>query len=413
MKKTLKITLALLSLLLACAMVLSACKKPVSTDDTSDTTAAQTEAQTTADTTAQTTQQTQGSTETSDTEDTSSSEDDDQTQAAIVVKSANVAIDENMLKYIYGVVVENFFNSYEPYLEYLNIDRSKPFRNQVINETAKSWFGATEENWFEYFLNVALDDAQQVVLYCEAAKQDGAFERFENQSKATVDAAVNAVKAMASFEGYDDVNKYIEEHYGKNVTTTDIERYMRLAYVASEYAMEKMETIKASITKEQVLDYCNKNDVDMSDTSITVKLGVMVAGKTGSSVTKADFDSMKTTINGLLAAGELSDSKFISLASSIPAATSMIMEDVSTDIGVDIISNWALSNDRQVGDIEVLEDETMYYLLYFIDFGNPSWFVNAKGNLFNEAYETYTLELEQTIGSTIQVDKSAADNIDK
>ena len=54
---------------------------------------------------------------------------------------------------------------------------------------------------------------------------------------------------------------------------------------------------------------------------------------------------------------------------------------------VEPFKNWALEAERKVGDVEIVETEYGYHLMYFVKGNEPSWYLSVKNKLANDIIE--------------------------
>ncbi len=69
---------------------------------------------------------------------------------------------------------------------------------------------------------------------------------------------------------------------------------------------------------------------------------------------------------------------------------------------VDSFESWVLDPDRNVGDVDIVQTQHGYHIMYFVgDTGTPIWKVNAQSGLSSEDTTTATEELENSYTATL------------
>ena len=76
----------------------------------------------------------------------------------------NFKISENMLSYIFQNQYANFTSSYSSQLASIGFDTTKSLKDQAYDETS---------TWYDYFVNSSIEEASQILLFCEEAYARG------------------------------------------------------------------------------------------------------------------------------------------------------------------------------------------------------------------------------------------------
>jgi parvulin-like peptidyl-prolyl isomerase len=68
-----------------------------------------------------------------------------------------------------------------------------------------------------------------------------------------------------------------------------------------------------------------------------------------------------------------------------------LYEDIRSDSQyVDSFKNWAIDANRKEGDVELIESEYGYHIMYFVGYSDkPIWYMDIKESLANSDYNTY------------------------
>jgi hypothetical protein len=139
----------------------------------------------------------------------------------------------------------------------MGIDPNVSLKKQVYNEESG-------QTWFEYFAESAATQAEQQLVYCQAAKAAGV--ELDEEDYAAIDASINEVATYAAMYGTT-LDAYLAANYGKGVKEKDVRRVMELGQLASKYAEIKHEEYLNASTAEKVEAFFteNKNDYLSAD----------------------------------------------------------------------------------------------------------------------------------------------------
>lgn len=214
-----------------------------------------------------------------------------------VVRSDDFKVSSNMLAYLYQTQVESFSNSYSDYMQYFSLDTTKSFKNQTYGDTSKgyayetSMLGAFEGTWYDYFMQQAVAQAKQMLVFCEEAEQRG-IELTEDEI-AEIDMNIATIKSTATMYGYSG-NQYVSSAYGKGVNISDVKKVMMISSLASKCMVEIQEEILDNVTEDDINEEyaTNSNDFDLVDYSyygINISYEDVVKEVLGSDYTQAEL----------------------------------------------------------------------------------------------------------------------------
>ena len=125
--------------------------------------------------------------------------------------------------------------------------------NTLYDSVAINLRGGTVYTWWDYFMDAALKQAEEVLVFCEAAYLKGytTLESLNPDAKNDINAAIKEIKKTASAAGYS-MNGYLTQLYGNGVTETDVRKALELSAIASEYKLLVQEQIGDKITADDV-----------------------------------------------------------------------------------------------------------------------------------------------------------------
>lgn len=157
---------------------------------------------------------------------------------------------------VYSQLMSSSSSSIDVY-SLMGIDPNVSLKKQVYDKES----GKT---WFEYFVELATNQVEEQLVYCQAAKAAG-IELDENDY-ATIDTSIAQIKIYADRYGVS-LDSYLSANYGEGVKEKDVRRAMELGQLASKYAQVKNEEFLAASTPEKVEAFyaANENDYLTAD----------------------------------------------------------------------------------------------------------------------------------------------------
>jgi len=194
------------------------------------------------------------------------------------IRSENFKISSNMMSYFYQLQVQSFTTNYQSYISYFSLDTSASLKDQVFGDPAKggmetSILGSYEGTWFDYFMDLAADQASQLLVYCEEAEKREIT--LDDDDMAEIDSTLNTLTSSATLVGYT-ADSYIASVYGAGVKEKDIRAAMELSLLAEKAAAAVQEDLLNGITDGDILTKYNADPklfqlVDYSYYTINVK----------------------------------------------------------------------------------------------------------------------------------------------
>ncbi len=145
-------------------------------------------------------------------------------RSAVTLSSENYKVNNAMLSYFYQTEYTSFLNQYGYYLSSFGLDTGKSLKTQVYDKTS----GLT---WYEYFLKLAIESAEDLMVLCEEANAAGL--KIEEKEQAQIDESVQSIKDSAKMYGVS-VDEYVSSMYGKGVKLSDIKDCLKLSALATK-----------------------------------------------------------------------------------------------------------------------------------------------------------------------------------
>ena len=192
------------------------------------------------------------------------------------IYTENFSVSQNMFNYIFMTQYSNFVSQNSSYLSSYGLDTSKSLKEQTFGEDGKTWY--------DYFEDLAVDQATQLLLYCEEANARDI--ELDDEDKTNIDEQIATIKAQGA--SYVSVNAYIAANYGEGIKLKDIKKVLELSLLASKAQVAVQEEIEEAITLEEIQALYDKdakifNNIDYSTYSITVNYKDVAAEVIGKS----------------------------------------------------------------------------------------------------------------------------------
>ena len=220
------------------------------------------------------------------------------------VRSENYKFSANMMSYLYKTQYQSFTSQYSSYISYFSLDTSSSLKDQKFGDTSSGYgyetqfLGKFEGTWFDYFMNLATEQAKQTLIYCEEADARGIT--LDDADMAEIDQSIETIKSTAAMYGYT-ANSYVSNMYGKGVNLKDVRRVMELSTLAQKCLLDISEEITNGISDEDIKNaYTATPDkfdlIDYSYYTIKVNYDDVAAEVLGSDYTDAELKENKDKV---------------------------------------------------------------------------------------------------------------------
>lgn len=135
--------------------------------------------------------------------------------------------------------------------------------NKLYDSRAMELRGGTVYTWWDYFMDLAIKQVEEILVYCEAAYDAGytSLDSLNPEAYDEIDAVFASLKKNASEAGYS-LSGYLTQIYGKGISKSDIRKALEISYIASEYAELVEENFGNAITDDEINDRYNSNKYD-------------------------------------------------------------------------------------------------------------------------------------------------------
>ena len=156
-----------------------------------------------------------------------------------------------------------------------------PFKtNERLDKQIKD--EKTGETWFDYFMEQARSQVEDILLYCEGAHAAGV--KLEDEDYETIDLQIQYIQMYASLYG-SSVGSYLSGQYGEGVKEKDVRKAIELQTLANKYITKLSDDYYEAVKKEDVEKFFedNRNDYLSADYlvfDITATMGTIKTNAT-------------------------------------------------------------------------------------------------------------------------------------
>ena len=173
----------------------------------------------------------------------------------VAVSSDNYELTTAQMSYYFYSQYQNTAAMYQQYglnLSQMGLDQNKSLK-------AQSCTFSSNQTWFDYFMSLAVDAAEQQLALCEAAKDAGL--KLDDADYADIDAAMDNLKETAKKSGYS-LKQFIKLNYGSFVNDSDIKESIKLDLLANKYITKIADETDVSdeAIEKQYNDFKNNYD---------------------------------------------------------------------------------------------------------------------------------------------------------
>lgn len=326
--------------------------------------------------------------DTEDIED-SEAEEDDADESAVdlsdcAVSGDNYELTAGQMKYIFYSQYNSFINTLEMYgLDAdMYFDSSKPLSEQecTVDES---------KTWYEYFMDIAVSQAEQTLALCEAARANGIL--LTETDMDSIDSTIDTLIRLKAEEEGVSSKSYIKDTYGKGVTEKDIRAVLEAELLSSAY-LEKVED-EADVSSVAIQAYYEENadyyDIESGEQVRSVR-HILFSKDDYSNDTKA-----KEVYNKWLKDGaKVSDfEKLVKEYSKDPGSNTNggLYENVEDGQMVEEFNDWLFDEDRTPGDHGIVETTYGWHIMYY-EGERPLWEARVTADIRYEASEEATAE---------------------
>lgn len=129
------------------------------------------------------------------------------------------------LNYYYVEMINTFWNQYSNFISYI-LDLSKPLNEQIFDEK-------TQQTWADYFLECSIQNALGTYALCNLAVKDGLT--LTDAQRKDVDDMVSTLDYYAKYYGFADTDAYLTDLFGHGATLETYRTYYENNLLANAY----------------------------------------------------------------------------------------------------------------------------------------------------------------------------------
>jgi len=255
---------------------------------------------------------------------------------------------------------QNFVNQNYSYLSMLGLDTSKDLKNQQFGD----------QTWFDYFLDQALSQMEQVQAMNALAEESGFA--WTDDLQAQLDSSMESLKTAASTYGYTE-KQYLGMLFGSTMTPKVYQEQMKRSLLASAYMQDYEDSLVYSVDQLTEAYNADPNSYDkVSYEAVRISGAADTKDADGNDIEVTD----EMTAEAMAAAKETADSMYAdwqngkSLSDLADGNDDATLTDTESGTYSDtVLTNWLFDSSRKAGDSAVLEDTdgSCYYVVSFRD----------------------------------------------
>lgn len=314
------------------------------------------------------------------------------------------------LQVYYWMEVQNFLSNYGSYAMYFGMDYTQPLDTQM--STADEAL-----TWQQYFLQLGLNNWQQVQSMLHMAEKTGMEASAEDQ--AYLDGLEAYVESIASSNGVT-VDELMRSNFGPGAGMEEYryfqETYLKgLPYYEAESAklvpaQEDLEAFFAEHEQEYANSGVTKDSKFVDVRHILIQIEGGTTDENG--VTTYSDEEWKTceeeaqAILDTWLAGDKTEDSFAALASEKTEdpgsmATGGLYEQVYPGQMVQPFNDWCFDEARQYGDYGLVKTDYGYHVMFFVSsepqwtyYAESDWLGEQTNKLLEEIVAAYPMEVD-------------------
>ena len=258
---------------------------------------------------------------------------------------------------------------------YTGYDTSKtPMDQEYTGDTSSLNTDEEIKTWADFLRVSALNYMQSYTAYADLARKNGLT--LNDEEKAEIDERVSSIKKSADNNDFS-LDRYIQKIYGKGVTEKVLRAALEDSTLASKYAQQKQSEISDAITNDEIAAEYEANPNNYTTLSVSafkVSANANVdsnatdeektaANTAAMSEAKASADKYAANVKSADDLLKQAQSYNSSLTSSSVVLSDTTYSSISSSLG-SAAADWAVSSDRKVGEVGVIEVDGGYVVMY-------------------------------------------------
>ena len=250
------------------------------------------------------------------------------------------------VSYYYHNAYNSIVNS--NYASLYGIDKNTSLSQQSLNDTAKMLLGVSEDmTWDAYFRDAAKKTLIQLTMLKKGAAEKGLT--FDDDMQKEIDSTLETFSTYAKNAGYS-TSAYLKLMYGNNMTMSTFKSILKDTVLASHYQQDYIDSL--TYTDEEVETYYNehKNNFDGNTVQPSDEENAAVKEAASANANAA----LEAVRNGLLME-KAADNYDNGTYTDRPTGT----------YSGDAVTEWVFNEERQEGDLTLIESGDNYYVVLF------------------------------------------------
>lgn len=303
------------------------------------------------------------------------SPEDENMQAVVAVDAAGEPVLTNRdLQILYWLEFYDFMNYYGDYASYFGLDFNTPLAQQ----------SSLSENltWEQYYLESAQNHFAENYALAQTAYANGyTLDEEDAANVAAVASTEGAFAEEAKNAGYESNLAYIQASFGAGCDIPAYQDYLKTYFAAYDYYNEQSALIENDISDEDIQAYYDAKEADYVESrlldvnNVTVRhILIEPAKDEEGNVVENGMEDALAQIQAVQAEWETdpTEEHFAELVPTYSAdpgslETGGLYEDFGTNEMVAEFSDWCFDQSRQPGDVDIVETEYGYHLIYFVE----------------------------------------------
>ena len=308
------------------------------------------------------------------------------------------------LQIYYWMHVQQYLNQNADYLAYFGLDYTQPLDTQLCP------MGETQMTWQQFFLDGALKNWQNYQSLANESLAQG-YE-ISPEIRADLDGMAESMNADAQAYGFADAEEYLAYNVGRGSSVESYVRYLELYYQGYAYFMDLYKQFQP--TQEDLEAYYASHEEGYVQSGITKEgkfvdvrhILIMPEGADGSNIRTETFPDeawavAKEEAENLLQQwkdGEATEESFGEMANTYSddaggnVTNGGLYTQVTEGQMVENFENWCFDESRKPGDVDIVETEFGYHIMYFVS-SQYQWEYYVESDYIGEKVSNHVLEL--------------------
>lgn len=274
----------------------------------------------------------------------------------VAMLSENYSVDVCMMQYFFNTAAQQYASNYSDYLDSIGLDLSKDLKNQT-------YYYDQSKTWYDYFMETAKSQVEDMLVLCEAAKADGI--KLDDTDSRYLELINDSISKNSTAAGTTK-EKYLEDTYGKWVNEDVLNDCLKIAQLSAKYQLKYTSSLSYSSSEISAYFDDNKSSLLTANYIYYPVQTEKEASYIASASTKAEFKNrLESYIKKRLKEEDktLSESDLSSDAEEAltSAEVSGATYDTSTESG-----KWIFSSNRKADDITYIKEDSSFGVYYIL-----------------------------------------------